>query len=163
MINRSPSWMIFTADLHYCTTVLQCPTRLILTSTSFIKICLHIKFTMIYGFAFSAFECNTVKLSTVFTCCLETRDISRWKQTKDGCRKLIIIKEWKIIDLCIWSAFCYHHVTACYHFLLLKSSQHTLYFLNCGFINSFTHTPLQWFFSFYYLKHVWGLFLVPAE
>lgn len=76
----------------------------------------------------------------MFTCWLESRDISRWKQTKDGCRRLIIIKEWKIIDLCICSAFCYHHVTVYYHFPLLKSSLHTMYLLNHGFIHYFTHT-----------------------
>jgi len=50
--------MIFTSDLHYCIALLKCPTRLISASTSFIKICLHIKFTLIYEFAFSAVHLN---------------------------------------------------------------------------------------------------------
>lgn len=58
MINRSPLCMVFTSDLHYCTAVLKWPTRLISASTSFIKTCLHIKFTLIYEFAFSAVHLN---------------------------------------------------------------------------------------------------------
>lgn len=58
MINRSPLCTVFTSDLHYCTAVLKWPTRLISASTSFIKIYLHIKFTLIYEFAFSAVHLN---------------------------------------------------------------------------------------------------------
>lgn len=50
--------MVFTSDLHYCTAVLEWPTRLVSASTSFIKICLQIKFTLIYEFAFSAVHLN---------------------------------------------------------------------------------------------------------
>lgn len=163
MINRSPLCMIFTSDLHYCIARLKCPTRLRSASTFFIKICLHIKFTLIYESAFRAVHLNATLPSLLLCSPAGWRaeifqDENKLKMAAEG----LVLSKNANNRLFICSAFCHHHITAYYHFLLLKNSLHAVVFLNHGYINfsmhTHTHRNLQ-FCCFNQQKMFGGIYL----
>lgn len=122
MINRSPLCMIFTSDLHYCIARLKCPTRLRSASTFFIKICLHIKFTLIYESAFRAVHLNATLPSLLLCSPAGWRaeifqDENKLKMAAEG----LVLSKNANNRLFICSAFCHHHITAYYHFCYWKT------------------------------------------
>lgn len=154
MINRSPLCMVFTSDLHYCTAVLKWPTRLVSASTSFIKICLQIKFIVIYEFAFSAVHFN-VTLPNFLPC---SPADCRAEIFQDENKLKVVAKAYyyqrlennRLVHMASLLLPSCHGVLS---FSVTESSLHTLYFLNPGLINSFTqthiYTNLQFFFWFH--------------
>lgn len=145
MINRSPLCMIFTSDLHYCIARLKCPTRLRSASTFFIKICLHIKFTLIYESAFRAVHLNATLPSLLLCSPAGWRaeifqDENKLKMAAEG----LVLSKNANNRLFICSAFCHHHITAYYHFCYWKTVCTLWFSLITGISTSpCTHTHTQ--------------------